>query len=217
MNTSEPSNADSSQGNSANIDCIDALSPTVRREHSEPHSADRRIPPLVARLCIALAVMATLYLAADLSGTSEETNVEAAAAPIDPKALGKRIYTQNCSACHQPTGQGIPRLFPPLAGSEWVIGNAEISDIHLVTIILHGLQGPIEIKGTTYNNAMPPWQQLRDEQIASVLTFIRSEWGNSAPAITTDFVKSTRDQSSGRTSPWSQKDLHAIPAATEPH
>jgi len=215
VSTSEPPNADSSPGQNPPIEFTEPLAPSVSREHPEPQAGDQGIPPLVARLCIALGVLATLYLAADLSGTSEGTNVEASAAPIDPKVLGKRIYTQNCSACHQPTGQGIPRLFPPLASSEWVVGNTEIGDNHLVTIILHGLQGPIEIKGTTFNNAMPPWQQLKDEQIASVLTFIRSEWGNSAPAITTDFVKSIRDQSSSRTTPWSQKDLRAIPAATE--
>ena len=89
-------------------------------------------------------------------------------------------------------------------------------DNHLVKIVLKGLQGPIQVKGSTFNNAMPTWSMLTDEQTAAVLTFIRSEWGNSAPPIPADYVKAMREQTASRTEPWSPKDLQAIPAEQAP-
>jgi len=63
---------------------------------------------------------------------------------------------------------------------------------------------------------MPTWSQLSDEQIASVLTYIRSEWGNAAPPISTEYVKSIREKTADRTEPWTSKELQAIPAEKEP-
>jgi hypothetical protein len=63
---------------------------------------------------------------------------------------------------------------------------------------------------------MPPWSQLKDDQIAAILTYIRSEWGNAAPPITADFVKAVRAASADRKDPWTQKELKAIPAETIP-
>jgi mono/diheme cytochrome c family protein len=131
---------------------------------------------------------------------------------VDPKVVGKRIYTQNCVVCHQTSGQGMPGQFPPLAGSEWVVGGDWVGDNHLVGVLLHGMQGAIQVKGATYNNAMPPWKQLKDEHIAAILTYIRSEWGNAAAPISTEYVKSIRDKTSARTEPWFHKELKAIPA-----
>ena len=189
----------------------DLISPAVRRENPDPIAGNAPIPHWLIALCIAVFLLAGAYLS-DPFATSDQPgiNAESPAGPPDPMVLGKRVYSQNCSACHQPTGAGIPRLFPPLAGSEWVLGSAGIKDNHLVTILLHGLQGPIEVGGQSFNNAMPPWPQLSDDQIANVLTFIRTEWGNAATAIPADFVKSVREQTSSRTNPWSQKDLPAI-------
>jgi hypothetical protein len=76
------------------------------------------------------------------------------------------------------------------------------------------MQGPVQVKGGTYNNAMPAWAQLKDEQIAAVLTYIRSEWGNAAAPITVDYVKTIRAATADRKDPWSQKELKAIPAET---
>jgi hypothetical protein len=59
---------------------------------------------------------------------------------------------------------------------------------------------------------MPPWKQLKDDQIAAVLTYIRSEWGNAAAPISPEYVKSIRDKTTDRTEPWLQKELKAIPA-----
>jgi mono/diheme cytochrome c family protein len=132
-------------------------------------------------------------------------------APPDPKVIGKRLFTQNCAVCHQGSGMGVAGQFPPLVASEWVVGGDWVGDNHLVKILLAGMQGPVQVKGQSYNNAMPPWAQLKDSEIAGILTYIRSEWGNNAPAISEEFVAKVRD-STDRKDPWTQKDLKAIPA-----
>lgn len=98
-------------------------------------------------------------------------------------------YT-TCAACHQADGNGIQNAFPPLAGSEWVNGPAE----NLIRIQLRGLQGKITVKGAEYNGVMPPNSSLSDEQIAEVLTYIRSNFGNKASAITAEQVKALRGE-----------------------
>ena len=136
----------------------------------------------------------------------------AAAAPVDPKVVGKRLYTQNCVVCHQPTGMGVAGQFPPLVGSEYVLAQGSMGDNHLVMLVLNGLQGHFMVKGQAYNNAMVPWKQLTDEQIADILTYIRSDWGNNAPAITADFVAQIRKETASSTDSYTQEQLMAMPA-----
>ena len=134
-----------------------------------------------------------------------------AAAPVDMNALGKKVFTQTCVICHQAAGQGVPGQFPPLIGTEWVLSQDWHGDNHLVKQVLYGMQGPITVKGQPYNNAMAAWNQLSDQQIAAVLTYIRSEWGNSAPPITTEFVTKVRADTKPRTEAWTMAELKAIP------
>jgi mono/diheme cytochrome c family protein len=106
--------------------------------------------------------------------------------------IGREVYV-NCVACHQTTGLGIPGIFPPLAGSEWVLGRSE----KVPAIILHGIFGPIEVKGQNLNSAMPPLGEvLTNKEIAGVTTFVRtnSEWGNEAGEVTEGMVANLRDQ-----------------------
>ncbi len=137
-----------------------------------------------------------------------------AAAPVDPKVVGKRLYSQNCVVCHQASGQGVAGQFPPLAGSEWVNGSAKHGENHLVLLMLHGHQGPMNVMGGAYNNAMPQWKQLSDDQIAAVLTYIRSDWGNNAPAIDPAFVAGIRSEHKDQSDPWTQSQLMAMPPAS---
>ena len=104
-------------------------------------------------------------------------------------ALGKATYA-TCSACHQATGAGIPKVFPPLAGSEWVNGPVE----NLIRIQLRGMMGEVTVKGQKYNSVMPPNAAMSDDQIASVLTYIRSNFGNKSSAVTPAMVKALRDE-----------------------
>ena len=134
-----------------------------------------------------------------------------AAAPVDPKVVGKRLYTQNCVVCHQPNGMGVSGQFTPLAGSEWVLTEGNHAENHLVMLVLNGLQGTFEVKGQQYNNAMVPWKQLSDEQIADILTYIRSDWGNNTPAISPEFVTQIRKTDAAQSDSWTQEQLLAVP------
>ncbi|NBZ96028.1 MAG: cytochrome c [Proteobacteria bacterium] len=139
---------------------------------------------------------------------------QASAAPVDPKVVGKRLYSQNCVVCHQATGQGVAGQFPPLAGSEWVNGSDKHGENHLVLLMLHGHQGPMTVMGGNYNNAMPQWKQLTDDQIAAVLTYIRSDWGNNASPIDPAFVAGIRSEHKEQSDPWTQSQLMAMPPAS---
>lgn len=97
-------------------------------------------------------------------------------------AHGGAVYAANCTGCHQANGQGQAGVFPPLAGSEYVLGDKT----RLGHILLYGLNGKIKVKGGEYNGQMPAWKgQLSDTDIAAVITYIRSSWGNKASAYTT--------------------------------
>jgi mono/diheme cytochrome c family protein len=117
---------------------------------------------------------------------------------------GASVYSSRCAACHQANGQGLPGAFPPLAGSEYVMGEAE----RVVRIVLHGLSGPVTVKGQVYNGAMPAWaDQLTDVEIAAVLSYERSSFGNAAPAIPAEVVAAARAATAGRTTPWTAGEL----------
>jgi len=139
----------------------------------------------------------------------------AAAAPVDPKVVGKRLYSQNCVVCHQANGLGVSGQFPPLAGSEFVLAQGNMGDNHLVMLVLNGLQGHFMVKGQAYNNAMVPWKTLTDEQIADILTYIRSDWGNNAPPITAQFVGQIRKETAHINDSYTQEQLMAMPAAKQ--
>lgn len=103
---------------------------------------------------------------------------------------GKRAYMQNCSMCHQPEGQGLAGVFPPLAKSDFLMADLDRS----IRTVLHGRSGPITVNGNTVNGAMPPQAHLSDEQIADVLTFVRNSWGNSGDAVKSTHVKTLREE-----------------------
>jgi mono/diheme cytochrome c family protein len=110
--------------------------------------------------------------------------VQAAAAP------GAAAYGQYCAVCHQTNGQGTPGVFPPLAGVAVVTGDPH----YLARVVLYGLQGRIVVSGQAYDAAMAGLaKNMTDAQIAQVLTYIRSSWGNSASPVTEDVVKAERD------------------------
>jgi len=129
----------------------------------------------------------------------------AGAAAVPAAAVsGQAVFESRCAACHQANGQGLPGAFPPLAGSEYVLGEEE----RVVRIVLHGLQGAVTVKGQTFNGAMPAWADvMSDAEIAAVLTYIRSSWGNSAEAIAVEKVAQARAATAGRTTPWTAAEL----------
>jgi len=155
----------------------------------------------------------------DVTVTSADTNDSSKSLPTWLAAQidsGKEIYSKlapgggMCVACHLPNGQGQPGAFPPLAGSDWVLGDKD----RLIKISIHGLQGEIMVNGDKYVGVMQGFGQplaspLNDQQIADVLTYIRNEWGNSVSAISPEEVKAVRDAEKDRelTSMWTAAEL----------
>ncbi|MEM9141519.1 MAG: PQQ-dependent sugar dehydrogenase [Bacteroidota bacterium] len=102
---------------------------------------------------------------------------------------GERLYYLYCATCHQNSGRGASGRFPPIADTEWVTGNTE----RLIQLTLRGLEGSITVKGNTYNGVMPQHSFLSDSEVAQVLTYIRSSFGNKASAISEDEVHTVRE------------------------
>jgi len=120
---------------------------------------------------------------------------------------GADVYQTACLPCHQPTGRGLPGVYPPLVGSEWVQGDPG----RLVRIVLHGLAGPIRVAGQDFGGPtalpMPAMGGLSDSQIADVLTHVRDLYGSHAPAVSADLVQRIRAETAARTAPWSAQEL----------
>ncbi len=82
----------------------------------------------------------------------------------------------------------------------------------LIAIVLKGLQGPVQVKGQAFNNAMQPWEaQYTDQQLAAILSYVRSDWGNNAPEISPEAVKAMRDELKSRKDQWTLAELMQIP------
>ncbi|RFM28984.1 c-type cytochrome [Deminuibacter soli] len=101
---------------------------------------------------------------------------------------GKKIYEQYCLACHQVDGTGVPHLNPPLTQTSYVLGDKTA----LVQVVLKGMQSSVPIDDEYYSNNMAPHNFLKDQEIADVLTFVRSNFGNKASAVTAAEVKAIR-------------------------
>lgn len=99
-------------------------------------------------------------------------------------AAGSKLYNTYCASCHQQNGKGDGTRFPPVAESEWVNGDKKT----LIDLVLNGLSGPITVKGVGYNEAMPPHSYLKDTEIAQILTYLRSSFGNNASFVSPNEV-----------------------------
>jgi mono/diheme cytochrome c family protein len=145
-------------------------------------------------------------------GGAGEQSKAAAPPAADPMVVGKASYTLVCASCHQPTGQGLPPAFPPLAGSEWVA-----SEERAIRIVLYGLQGPIKVKGTEYNVAVMPATgpgsgfNLSAEKVAAVLTYVRKEWGNDFPPVSAAKVNEIRTKEGATRGPMTVAELEKLP------
>lgn len=178
-----------------------------QRENPEPQEGANPMPWFVLLLTAALLGFGVVYIARSAIGNAPalgdgRTPAELqGAAPVAAGAVvdGAAVYATRCVACHQATGAGLPGVFPPLVASEWVLGK----DTTLASIVLHGISGPLTVKGSVYNGAMPAFKgQLQDAELAAVLSHIRSHWGNGGAAITPDVVANARQATSARTEPF---------------
>jgi len=116
---------------------------------------------------------------------------------------GAAVYARTCIACHQPTGKGLPPVFPSISETPIVVGNPELP----IKFILQGLMGPITVGGMTFNSMMPPVPGVNDQDIADVLTYARQSFGNKGNPVSVDQVKAVRAATAGRTAPWTTAEL----------
>lgn len=179
-----------------------------QRETTEPSERSQPIPLLVAAITLAVVVAGVLYILlsepfgrADLGDRRTLADLRPAVARPGQGADGQQVFNANCVACHQATGKGLPGVFPPLDGSEWVNGDARV----LANIVLHGLTGEISVAGQSYKGAMPAFAQLGDAELAAVLSHVRGAWSNKSTAVEADLIAAER-KASARTTPFAGGD-----------
>lgn len=107
----------------------------------------------------------------------------------NPYRQGEILYNNFCANCHMENGAGLEGLIPPLAEADWIRENQD----QLACVIRHGMQGPIEVNGRTYNEEMPGVPQLSEFEIANVINYINHAWNNDFGYVSYEKVKSTVD------------------------
>jgi len=118
-------------------------------------------------------------------------SMSALAQKFDLKASitrGKDVYTAQCMSCHMEQGEGIESVYPPLAKSDYLMADKKRS----IDEVLHGLTGPIKVKGAAYDGVMTGFDALSDQDISDVLNYIRNSFGNKGAAVTPEEVKASR-------------------------
>lgn len=101
---------------------------------------------------------------------------------------GGELYLQNCAACHQSDGQGLPGAFPPLAKSDFIAANPAA----VLEVTINGLQGKLVVNGQEYNNSMPAMSYLNDEDLSLIITYVLNSWGNPGGRISRKEVNAYR-------------------------
>ena len=178
-----------------------------RREKQDPGESERPLPWFLMMFLGAMAMWGAFYIYSTPSGEASALGDQRTVASLRPdlpaaggaaKVDGKLLFGGKCAACHQANGQGVAGVFPPLAASEWVTGDEKV----LGRILLHGVEGALEVKGAAYSGAMPAWKAMSDDELAAVMSYIRSEWGNAAAPVKADTVKQLRDGTKDRSEPY---------------
>jgi len=151
------------------------------------------------KLMILLSV--TFVLLVTCGGSSDKSNT-AGKSPLAENTTGievaddlashpgEPLYKKHCLVCHQADGSGVPGIFPPLNDTEWVNGD----NATLISIVLHGMDGKIEVNGEIYNAIMAPLPHLSDQEVADVLNYVRKRFGSTPPDIQVDDVAMVRAQ-----------------------
>ncbi len=156
-----------------------------------PPPASRRRQPsgrlVAAGLALALLAATGYLLLADRSGPPAPQDAPSGrAGTAAPNAM--LLFTLHCASCHQTSGEGVPAMFPPLAGSEWVTGDERM----LANILLHGVEGEMSVKGVRYKGTMPAFWRLSDAELAAVATYARASWSNRAPPVSAELFATER-------------------------
>ncbi len=147
---------------------------------------------------------------------SDTTPAQSGAAPAASDDAGTVVASttppeefQSCAVCHQGNGEGLAGAFPPLKGSEYVMAsNVDVP----ILIVLKGIMGPLTVHGAEYNGVMMPYggAMMTDAEVAKVLTYVRSAWGNDAGPVSVADVGRVRDAYTSLPSPLSQADVDKL-------
>ena len=148
----------------------------------------------------------SVYIAdkAGASGAVAAATEKAKSGKLDKAAqmdAGQVLFLGTCSACHQADGNGLPNVFPPLAGSEFVSGPKD----RLIGTVINGMSGPVTVKGLNFNSVMPPLSHLADDDIANILTFVRSSFGNAGDVVSAAEVSAVRAKTAAQRPPGAGK------------
>ena len=151
-------------------------------------------------------------LASNLDGapTGDATETPAASPALTAEQAarfnrGRRHY-RACNSCHGNDGRGLEGLGPSLVDSPWVVGSPE----RLTALVLHGIEGPIEVHGEIWDDLMPGFAadpRLPDTAIAALLTYVRRSWGNTADPVSPELVTGVRERTGDRIDPWTASEL----------
>ena len=183
----------------------------LMREKEEPREGFAAPPMIILFMCMFLCLWAGAELTKSSAGfrwdaydpNYNPNGGQGAAKAYDPVAHGKRVFN-NCIACHQASGEGVPGTYPPLKGSNWLGKSPEV----LARIVLNGLSGEIVVNGNTFNNVMTPFNNtLSDKDIAAVLSYVRNSWGNSHPIVEEAEVAAVRAAVGDRSSSYTPAEL----------
>ncbi len=200
----------------ASDDSIQQVHAQLQKKKPEKADGYSMLPLVLLGLMCCAVFFGSIYLAHfslrfDPLVYSEHANREKPGATkvvaLTRAQMGKRVFDTTCIACHQANGQGVPGQYPPLAGSEWAQGNEE----RVIRIVLHGLNGPLKVEGKEFNNVMAPLGSLKDDQIANVISYVRSSWGNTAAEVSPETVAKVRAETAGRTTFWTAAELEKLP------
>lgn len=171
------------------------------------------VSPSVARVIALLVFVMMIPVACARDAKPSPPQSQAQSPPAAPKvaasdaqvgADGPEMFPR-CAVCHTVNAGGQPGQVPPLAGSEWVLGDARIP----IRILLNGLQGPIVVEKHSYNNIMPAGGgvPMTDREIATILTYVRNSFGNVDAPVSEADVAAIRAETATRTTPWTSAEL----------
>ena len=190
----------------------------LQESHGQQQSsrAGLFLPFFLSLVACAWLTWGGIAISADANGFTlhpdrEMTPEELAAREVRAKArMAEQLYVTYCGACHQPHGGGIPGTYPPLDGSEWVDSGKRVA-----ALTYAGMIGKIEVLGQTYDNptgmpAISKTANLKPEQIASIVNYVRSTWSNADkkyPEITVEDVQAIQNELGDRAHPWTPEEL----------
>lgn len=197
-------------------DEIRSRTPAQAREQAEPSERTQPIPLVAAAVTLAMVLAGAAYIFVSepfgSAGLGDRRTLADLRGPAAGAAAdGKQLFTAHCAACHQASGKGLPGVFPPLDGSEWVTGDPRI----LANILLHGVTGEMTVGGNVFKGAMPAFQKLGDAELAAVASYVRSGWTNRAQPIGAGLFAAERKAAS-RSTPFAGGDEIKAFAAKAP-